>query len=610
MMCLLLISLAAGECHPIAGMTICPARSIPGFFEGAALHKYPAYDSPYMDVTNQVVAGVLAEIGDLLEVHGENPFKVRAYARAAETVRHLGRPVAGMDDDDFEALPGIGKVIAGNIAEIVETGTCQEQVRLREATPPGLPALLNLRGVGPKTVHRFWKELGVTGIDDLETAARAHRIRGLRGFGEKKEDEILRAVAAARKVSTRMSMTEAERLAERVLLVIPGEAWVAGSLRRGRSTIGDIDVVTLAPAAETALALEGIADEVIDAGEKKISVRIDEIRIDVRFSTSGDLGAMLLYLTGSKGFNIRLREVARSGGMRLNEYGLTDQTTGELRSFGTEDEVFTALGMVLVPPELREDRGEVDLALAGHLPRVVEAQEIRGDLHLHSEWSDGSMSLDEIALVGESRGYEYILVSDHSASLGIAHGLDADRLACQHQAIREVNRTLGSGCTLLAGVEVDILADGRLALPDRVLQDCDLVVASVHSGFGQAEDVMTRRVITAIEKEHVDIIGHPTGRVISRRPPVALDMGRVIGAAAENGKALEINASPGRFDLDDIYIKQAQERGVKLAIGTDAHAPSDLDHIRHGVTLARRGWCGAGDILNTMSLVDLMEWRG
>lgn len=562
-----------------------------------------------MDETNRLVARALAEIRDLLEIQGENPFKVRAYARAAETVRHLGRPVAGMGIDDLETLPRIGKAIAEKITEIVATGTCQELERLRSATPPGLSALLALQGVGPKTIRRLWTERGITGIGDLEAAAQTHQIRTLKGFGEKKEHEILRAVRAARNASTRMRVTEAERLAKIVITAIPGKAWVAGSLRRGRSTIGDIDIVTLAPATETALALTGIADEVIDAGEKKISVMIRGRRVDVRYATPAHLGAMLLYLTGSKAFNIRLREVARSQGMRLNEYGLTDEESGTFRSFRTEDEVFSALGMSPIPPELREDRGEVALALAGHLPGLVEEQEIRGDLHLHSTWSDGSMSLDEIALAGASRGYEYVLVSDHSASLGIAHGLDADGLARQQKAVQEVNRTSGSACTLLVGVEVDILADGRLALPDRVLQDCDLVIASVHSAFGQDRDVMTRRVITAIEKEHVDIIGHPTGRILGRRPPVALDMERIISAAAENRTALEINASPARLDLDDIYIKQAHERGVKLAIGTDAHAASELAHMRYGLALARRGWCGPGDILNTFPLMDLTEWR-
>ncbi|QSZ67759.1 DNA polymerase/3'-5' exonuclease PolX [Methanofollis aquaemaris] len=561
-----------------------------------------------MDATNRLVAGVLAEISDLLEIHGENPFKVRAYARAAEVVGHLGRSVAGMNEDELEALPGIGKAIAEKVREIAETGTCREQARLREATPQGLPALLNLQGVGPKTVRRLWKELGVVGLDDLEAAARAHRIRALRGFREKKEHEILRAVGVARRGTDRMSLTEAEHLADVMLAAIPGEAWVAGSLRRGRSTIGDIDIVTLAPVRETAHSLARVADEVIDAGEKKISIRISGRRADVRFAAPKDLGAMLLYLTGSKAFNIRLREVARIPGMRLNEYGLTDHKTGELRQFRTEDEVFAALGMSPVPPELREDRGEVDLALEGNIPPLVDVQEIRGDLHVHSEWSDGTMSLEEIAAAGEERGYEYMLVSDHSASLGIAHGLDAPRLARQQVAIEQVNRT--SGCTLLAGVEVDILADGKLSLPDESLQNCDLVIASVHSAFGQDEDVMTRRVITAIEKRDVDIIGHPTGRLIGRRPPVAIDMERVIRAAAENETALEINASPGRLDLDDIYIKQAQERGVRLAIGTDAHAAPELAYLRHGVALARRGWCGPGDILNTRSLADLLERRG
>ncbi|QYZ79722.1 DNA polymerase/3'-5' exonuclease PolX [Methanofollis formosanus] len=561
-----------------------------------------------MDATNRQVAEVLAEIGALLEILGENPFKVRAYARAAEVVGHLGRSVAGMDRDELEVLPGIGKAIAEKITEIVETGTCRERERLREAMPPGLPALLDLQGVGPKTVRRLWKDLGVGGLDDLEAAARGHRIRTLRGFGEKKEHEILRAVGVARRGSERMSLTEAEPLADLLLAAIPGEARVAGSLRRGRSTIGDIDIVTLAPAAETALALAGVADEVIDAGEKKVSVRIGGRRADVRFTAPDEIGAMLLYLTGSKAFNIRLREVARSAGMRLNEYGLTDQETGGLRRFRTEDEVFAALGMSPVPPELREDRGEVELALEGALPSLVDVQEVRGDLHVHSDWSDGSMSLEEIAAAGEARGYEYVLVSDHSASLGIARGLDAPGLARQQAAIEQVNRT--AGCTLLAGVEVDIIADGRLGLPDEALEGCDLVIASVHSAFGQDEDVMTRRVIAAIENRRVDIIGHPTGRIIGRRPPVAVDMERVIGAAAENRTALEINASPGRLDLDDIYIKQAHERGVRLAIGTDAHAPSELANIRYGLALARRGWCGPGDILNTRSLADLTGRHG
>lgn len=556
-----------------------------------------------MATTNRQVAAVLEEIGQLLEIHDENPYKVRAYARAAIVVGHLGRQVAGMGEEEFEAIPGIGKALAEKIRAIVETGTCAERDRLLAATPPGLPALLALQGVGPKTVGRLWKDLGIEGLDDLERAARNRRIRALKGFGPKKEQEILRAVEDAKKGAERMTVAEAGTIAAAILAVLPGEAEIAGSLRRGKPTVGDVDIVTTALPGPSNRALREIAESLVEEGEKKTSLRIRGRQADIRYARTGEEGAMLLYLTGSKAFNIRLREIARKRGMRLNEYGLTDIATGRLSVYPTEDEVFAALGMAPVPPELREDRGEVECARAGTLPSLVEGAGIRGDLHVHSDWSDGTMSLEAIAAAGEERGYEYVLVTDHSASLRVAHGLDAARLRRQHEAIQKVNRT--AACTLLAGIEVDILADGRLGLPLAVLDDCDLVVASVHSAFRQDADTLTRRVIAAMEHEQVDILGHPTGRLLGRRPATAIDMTRVIDAAAATGTALEINASPTRMDLDDIYIRQAKEKGVKLAIGTDAHFIGELDHMRHGVALARRGWCGAGDVLNTLQCADL-----
>ncbi|WP_298666470.1 DNA polymerase/3'-5' exonuclease PolX [uncultured Methanofollis sp.] len=556
-----------------------------------------------MAMTNRQVAAVLQEIGQLLDIHEENPYKVRAYERAAELVGMLDRPVATMGEDDLQAVPGIGKALAEKILAIAATGTCPERDRLLAATPSGLPALLALQGVGPKTVGRLWKVLGVEGIDDLEAAARNRRVRALKGFGPKKEQEILRAVEEARKGAERMTVAEAGLIAAAILAVLPGEARVAGSLRRGRSTVGDIDIVTSALPGPANRALRAIAESVVEEGEKKTSLRIRGRQADIRYARPGEEGAMLLYLTGSKAFNIRLREIARTQGMRLNEYGLTDMATGRISVYRTEEEVFAALGMAPVPPELREDRGEVECALRGDLPLLVDETDIRGDLHVHSDWSDGAMSLDAIAAAGEERGYEYVLVTDHSASLGIARGLDASRLQKQQEAIRRVNRT--ASCTLLSGVEVDILADGRLALPSTVLDDCDLVVASVHSAFRQDADTLTRRVIAAMEHEQVDIVGHPTGRLLGRRPATAIDMARVIDAAALTGTALEINASPVRMDLDDIYIRQAKEKGVKLAIGTDAHSSAELSHIGHGVALARRGWCSAGDVLNTCRRADL-----
>lgn len=556
-----------------------------------------------MAMANRQVAAVLEEIGQLLDIHGENPYKVRAYARAAELIGMLDRPVAAMDREELETIPGIGKALAEKIRAIAATGTCPERDRLLAATPQGLPALLALQGVGPKTVGRLWKNLGIEGIDDLEAAARNRRLRALKGFGQKKEQEILRAVEEARKGAERMTVAEASAIAAAILAVLPGEARVAGSLRRGRSTIGDIDIVTTAHPGPANRALRALAESVVEEGEKKTSLRMRGRQADIRYARTGEEGAMLLYLTGSKAFNIRLREIARTQGMRLNEYGLTEMATGHLSVYRTEEEVFAALGMAPVPPELREDRGEVEYALRGAIPSLVDEADIRGDLHVHSDWSDGAMSLDEIAAAGEERGYEYVLVTDHSASLGVAHGLDAARLQKQQEAIRRVNHT--AACTLLSGVEVDILADGRLALPVAVLDDCDLVVASVHSAFRQDADTMTRRVIAAMEHEQVDIIGHPTARLIGRRPATAIDMARVIDAASATGTALEINASPARMDIDDIYIRQAKKKGVKLAIGTDAHSAGELGHLHYGVALARRGWCDAGDVLNTRRPADL-----
>jgi len=560
-----------------------------------------------MAMSNRQVARILDEIGALLEIQEENSFKVRAYARAAEQIDHLAHPVSSLSAEDIEAIPGIGKAIAEKIHDILNTGTCAELERLRAATPPGLIPLLDLTGVGPKTVRKLWTDLGVDGIDALEAAAKNRRIRALKGFGAKKEDEILRAIAEAKEGAERMNLAEAERLASTLIAAIPGEAWVAGSLRRGRSTIGDIDIVTTAPPGETSRALRRVADAVIDEGERKISVMHGGRRADIRYTTPGECGAMLLYLTGSKAFNIRLREIAGSKGMRLNEYGLTDRLSGKLLPFATEEGVFAALGMSPVPPELREDRGEVERALEGRLPDLLAREEIRGDLHVHSDWSDGVLSLGEIASEGQKMGYDYILITDHSAGIGITHGLDAERLEKQRQEIRAINRT--ARCTLLAGVEADILPDGRLSLPDAALEACDLVIASVHSAFRQDGDTMTRRLIAALENEHVDILGHPTARLIGHRPPTALDIGRILEAAAETGTALEINASPVRMDLDDIYIRQAKERGVILAIGTDTHRRPEFSHMKFGVTLARRGWCGSGDVLNTRTADALLGRR-
>lgn len=556
---------------------------------------------------NAEVAGVLERIADLLQVIDDNPFKVRAYQRAAESVRRCLHPVSAMSRDELLAVEGIGKATSDAILQIQETGTSSELESLMEKVPPELPELLELNGVGPKTVRKLWTHLNITSLANLEAAARGRRIRSLRGFGEKKETEILKNIAIYQNRSGRMLISEALEIAGAITALLPpGTSTCAGSLRRKRSTIGDIDIVTTESAKAVNPRLREAASEVIDEGMKKTSVFFRGKRVDVRFASPDEYGATLLYLTGSKDFNIRLRERANRFGLQLNEYGLLDKKSGELHRCATEEEVFRRLGLAFIPPELREDRGEVAAAEAGTLPVLVEETDIKGDLHAHTRGSDGSMTVAELASYGDGIGYEYILCSDHSASLGVARGLSPEGLKQQAHEIEMANRE--HTCQILAGIEVDILTDGTLGLPDPVLADLDCVIASVHSSLHQEEDVITRRMMLALENEHVDILGHPTGRLLGRRESAAVDILRILEAAAETGTAVELNASPHRLDLDDIYLKRAHELGVKIAIGTDAHGPDDLASMRYGVMTARRGWCRSRDILNTLHRTELMEF--
>jgi DNA polymerase (family 10) len=560
-----------------------------------------------MEITNRVIAERLNLMGQLLEIRDENVFKVRAFYRAADVIERMGSPVAGLDEGSLSSISGIGKAIAKKIREIVETGTFRELEEIKTGIPDSLIELLSLEGVGPKTVSTLWKKLNVQSIDDLEREARNHRIRALKGFGEKKEEGFLKAIAIRREQSGRMIRLEADEVVERIRPAFtPGTYEIAGSYRRGKSTIGDIDVVVTEPAYSLNPRLRMVADEIIDAGEKKTSLRVLGRRVDVRFSRPSQFGSMLIYLTGSKAFNIKLREIAISRGYKLNEYGIEDRNYGGLREFSTEDELFLFLGMDMIVPELREDWGEVERALTHTLPELVRYEEIHGDLHVHSSWSDGKLSIPELARKGEELGYHYLVCSDHSETLGIAHGLDGKALKEQGHEIEIVNRT--SSCRIIHGIEVDIMADGSLGLPVNILRDLELVIASVHSAFSQEKDVMTRRVLAAMEHDEVDIIGHPTGRILGKRQPYAIDMGRVIDLAKETGTALECNASPYRLDLDDLHIRDACKKGVRIAIGTDAHSPVEFQHIRYGVLTCRRGWSGREDILNTSSLSEILEW--
>lgn len=561
-----------------------------------------------MDISNRTIASDLRLTGDLLEITGDNVYKIRAFYRAADIIEHMSTPVEGMSDDDLKQVTGIGPAIAKKVREILETGSCGELEDLRKAVPSSLIELLNLEGVGPRTIAVLWKKMNIQSIDDLEKAARGRRIRSLRGFGEKKEQGFLRSISLYRSAGNRMNRLEAEDVISRVAISLPPGTWVvAGSYRRGKSTIGDIDIVTSGSPSSVNPKLRDIVDEIIDEGEKRTSVRVLGQRVDIRFTNEKQFGSMLVYLTGSKEFNIRLREIAVEKGRKVNEYGIEDRAGGKHHEFSTEQDMFEFLGLQYITPELRENLGEIELAGKHQLPELIRPEEIRGDLHVHSDWSDGALTLEQIAISGEELGYEYILCSDHSASLGITHGLDEKKLIQQSHEIDRINRA-GRTCELLHGIEVDILSSGTMGLPNNVLSDLDIVIASVHSGLKEDRDSMTRRVLRAVENENVDIIGHPTGRLLGKRAAFEIDLSRISNRAGETGTALECNASPWRLDLDDSDIRHSINKGVRISLGTDTHNEKEFSHMRFGINVARRGWCSKQYILNSRSKREILEW--
>jgi DNA polymerase (family 10) len=537
-------------------------------------------ETPERQVTNADVADRLALMGRLLVIAGDDRHRSGAYERAARQVERLSLRVADLTEEELVRLPAIGERIAGQIREVAERGSFAELDALQAGIPGSLTDLLAISGVGPRTLNVLWKRLGIQTLDDLERAVKGRRLRTLPGFGAKKEETIAKGIRQYRARPDRLTRPQAEAILAKVAAVLPdGQYTVAGSYRRGAATVGRVRVVTTA-------APDGLAD---GAG------------LEVRVTEPARYGTALLCAPGSAGFLARLGKAALEQGYRLTPEGLVERSNGRVHTFASEEEVFSFLGMDAVPPELREDRGEVELALRHALPDLVDLPDVRGDLHAHTAWSDGRQSIEDVAEAGDARGYEYIAITDHSSKVS------PEALAKQRAAIEQVNRR--HDCELLCGSEVDIRSDGSLGYENRVLADLDLVIASVHSGFSQDQDVLTRRILTAMENEHVDIIGHPTGRLLDRRPAYAVDLDRVMVHAAETGTALEINSSPHRLDLEDIYIQQAKKSGVKLAAGTDAHRTGEFANMRNGIMLARRGWCTPDDIVNTLSLSGLLEWR-
>jgi DNA polymerase (family 10) len=568
-----------------------------------------------MTVHNGDIAAIFEEMADLLEIEGANPFRVRAYRFAARTIRDLAGEVAEMvaRGEDLTSLPGIGDDLAGKIREIVKTGTVAALEAQRSKTPATLTELLRIPGLGPKRVQALVHVLKLRGRSDLQQAAQEGRVSSLPGFGKKTERHILDALAARTGKESRMQLAAAMPYADSLVAYLresPGvsRVMVAGSYRRGRETIGDLDILVTAQAGRAImdrLVRYSEVREVLAKGETKSSVRLQShLQVDVRVVPEESYGAALLYFTGSKDHNVVLRQLAQECGLKLNEYGVF---RGELRVAGeTEESVYAAVGLPWIPPELRENRGEFEAARKGRLPKLVELHDLVGDLHAHTTATDGRHSLREMAEAARRRGLRYLAITDHSRRLTMARGLDATRLSAQMDEIDRLNADLTS-IRLLKGIEVDILEDGSLDLPDEVLGRLDLVVGAVHSRFNLSKQQQTDRILKAMDHPHFSILAHPSGRLIGRREPYDVDMVRIIRKARERGCFLEVNAHPERLDLTDIHCQIAREAGVLLAVNSDAHSTADLENGRYGIGQARRGWLQKADVLNTRTVAEVKK---
>ncbi|HVB96251.1 MAG TPA: DNA polymerase/3'-5' exonuclease PolX [Chloroflexota bacterium] len=566
---------------------------------------------------NDQVAAVLNEIGDLLEIKGENRFRVNAYRDAARQIDNLGEALAVVvQEGRLRSISGVGEAIAAKIQELVETGQLAYFERLKRELPVSLLELLQIPGLGPRKVKLLYDQLQVTSLADLQHAMAENRVAGLPGMGGKTvlnlQREIERLELRGRRVPLGIALPLVEEIVAtlRSLGALVDRVDSAGSVRRRRDTIGDLDVLAASenpPAVLDAFVQLPVVQEVIGRGDTKASILTHrQLQVDLRVVAPEAWGSALLYFTGSKAHNVRVREIAVRKGWRLNEYGLFDERDGKRLAGATEEDVYHQLGMTWITPELREDSGEIEAALANQLPHLVEIGDVRGDLHSHSTWSDGTASIEAMWQAARERKYEFLALTDHSHSLGVTSGLTVERLREQRSVVDAINRR-GNGPRLLHGIELEIRADGTLDFPDDVLSELDIVIASVHSAFGQSREKMTARLVGAARNPHVDIIGHPSGRLLGRREPYDVDLDALIDVCAETGVALEINANPARLDLDDIHARHALERGAWLAINTDAHQPENFDLLPYGIATARRGWIPPERVLNCHSLAALLD---
>lgn len=566
---------------------------------------------------NFEVAFIFYDIADILEIKGENFFKIRAYRKAAHTIENLPMDVKELAGESrLQEIEGIGKALEEKIREIINTGTCRYYEELKKDFPRGLVEMLKIPGLGAKKIKVIYDNLGISSIEELDKAARAHKIRELPGMGVKTEQSILKGIQTLKGQGDRVQLAIALPVANRIMEILSGmkevsKVAIAGSLRRRKEMVKDIDIVVATEAAETLvenfLKLP-IISRVLAEGLSKVSVVLNAgIQVDLRLVKPQEFYSALQHFTGSKEHNTKLRSLALKMGYKLNEYGIFEKEGDGVFCPKSETELYSKLDMPYIIPELREDRGEIEAALQDGLPDLVKLEDIRGDLHLHSDFSDGVSSIEEMVKKAKELGYEYIAITDHSKSLKVARGLDESRLRQQLELIKGINERV-KGIRILTGIEVDILPDGSLDFDDDILKELDVVIASIHSGFKQDKTTITSRIVNACHNRYVNIIAHPTGRLLGRREPYDVDMDEVFEAAAKTGTVLEINSSPDRLDLNDVNVKRAAEMGIKIAINTDAHGTEALSDMMYGVWVARRGWLAAENIINTYSLEQLLEF--
>jgi len=566
---------------------------------------------------NSEVAEIFSEMADLMEIKGENPFRIRSFRRAALTIENLSEHVTTLlEKHELEKVPGIGEGIARRIKEIIESGDCADHRQLRREIPEGLLQMMRIEGMGPKTAKLVYEKLGIETLEELEQAAAGGKLQVLEGMGEKKEEKILKGIKRLKEEATgRVKLSKALPYAETIVKRLRGlkeveQIEIAGSLRRRKETIGDIDILVASskpkPVMDTFTSMPEV-QEVLAKGETKSSVRLKAgIQVDVRVLEKESFGAALAYFTGSKEHNIAIRDRGKRKGLKISEYGVFREKDEKRIGGEKEEEVFKAVGLPWIPPEIRENRGEIEAAEADQLPKLIELKDLKGDLQMHTKDSDGQNTIREMAEAAMKLGYQYIAITDHSKAVGVAGGMDAQRLEDQIKRIDKLNRELDA-LRILKGIEVDILPDGRLDMDLDLLRELDIVLASIHSKMNMTEEEMTDRILKALDTGVVHVLAHPTGRLLGDRKPYAVNLEKVFQFAKKRGILMELNSYPDRLDLTDIYLKQCKDLGIRISIGTDSHSKVQLENIRYGIFIARRGWLEPKDVINTYELEDLLR---